>query len=47
MIRIEGMLMTQIKAPMVQVNADGMLMLKGFTMLNGILMLKGSPLIIP
>jgi type VI secretion system secreted protein VgrG len=47
MIKLEGTLMTQIKAPMVQVNADGMLMLKGFTMLNGILMLKGPPLIIP
>ena len=47
MIKLEGTLMTQIKAPMVQVNADGMLMFKGFTMLNGILMLKSPPLIIP
>jgi type VI secretion system secreted protein VgrG len=29
LIKLEGALMTQIKAPMVQVNADGMLMLKG------------------
>jgi type VI secretion system secreted protein VgrG len=47
LINLEGTLMTQIKAPMVQVNADGMLMLKGLTMINGMLMLKGgSPLII-
>jgi type VI secretion system secreted protein VgrG len=29
LIKLEGALMTQIKAPMVHVNADGMLMLKG------------------
>ena len=29
MIKLEGTVMSQIKAPMVQVNADGMLMLKG------------------
>ena len=43
MIRLEGTLMTQIKAPIVQVNADGLLMLKGLTILNGMLMLKGGP----
>jgi type VI secretion system secreted protein VgrG len=35
MIKLEGTIMTQIKAPMVRVSADGMLMLKGgLTMIN-------------
>jgi type VI secretion system secreted protein VgrG len=35
MVTAEGQAMTQVKAPMVQVNADGMLTLKGgITMIN-------------
>jgi type VI secretion system secreted protein VgrG len=36
LVKLEGALITQIKTPMVQVNANGMLMLNGFTMLSGI-----------
>lgn len=35
MVKIEGTAMTQIKAPMTQVNGDGMLMLKGGIMMIG------------